>query len=94
MTLVGDDSSAPADLAVAVEVTRFDADKAGAATLAASWETLGRNAKVVGAPREATVVEPARGAEATAIAATMSRAVARLAAAIAAGLGSGRVSTR
>jgi hypothetical protein len=93
--LVGADSSAPADLTVAVEVIRFDADKAGAVTLAATWETLGKNAKVVGAPREANIVEPARGSDDGAIAATMSRALAKLAADIAAGLGGGgRLSLR
>jgi hypothetical protein len=89
VALVGGDSSAPADLTVAVDVTRFDADKAGAVTLSATWETLGKNAKVVGAPRAADIVEPARGSDDAALAATMSRAVARLAADIAAGLGFG-----
>jgi hypothetical protein len=89
MTLVSDDSSAPADVTVAVDVTRFDADKAGEVTLAATWQTLGRNAKVLGAPRAVNIVEPARGSDAAAVAATMSRAVAKLAANIAAGLGGG-----
>lgn len=94
MALVGLDSSAPADLTLAVDVTRFDADKAGTVTLAATWETLGKNATVVGAPREADIVEPARGSDDAAVAATMSRAVARLAADIAKGLGGGMLSLR
>jgi uncharacterized protein len=88
MALVANDSSAPADRTVAVEVSRFGADKAGQVTLDATWETLDKNAKVIGAPREANVVEPASGSDAAAIAATMSRAVGKLADNIAAGLGS------
>jgi hypothetical protein len=89
LTLVSDDSSAAADLTVAVEVSRFDGDKAGRVTLAATWETLGKNVKAVGAPREVNIVEPARGSDAAAVAATMSRALAGLAGNIAAGLGAG-----
>lgn len=89
--LVGADSSAPADVTVAIDVTRFDADKAGRVTLDASWEILDTNAKVVGVPREASITEPARGSDAAALAATMSRAVARLAENIAASLGDGAV---
>ncbi len=79
MALVASDSSTPADLTVAVEVSRFDSDKAGRVTLQASWETLDKNAKVVGVPREANVVEPASGSDTAAAAAAMSRALAHLA---------------
>ena len=51
--LVTNDSSTPAQTTVAVEVSRFDADKSGRVTLDANWETLDKNAKVVGAPRQA-----------------------------------------
>jgi uncharacterized lipoprotein YmbA len=84
--LVASDSSAPAGLTVAVEVSRFDADKAGRVTLDATWETLDKNAKVTGAPRAANIVEPASGSDAAAVAAAMSRALARLADTIAAGI--------
>jgi uncharacterized protein len=87
MALVADDTSAPAALTVAVEVSRFDADKTGRVTLDASWETLDKSGKVVGVPREANIVEPAAGSDGAAVAATMSRAVAGLAADIAIGLG-------
>jgi len=87
MALVAGDSSAPADRTVAVEVSRFDADKTGRVTLQASWETLDKNAKPTGAPRGADIVEPASGSDAAAIAATMSRALAKLADNIATGLG-------
>lgn len=86
-TLVATDSAAPADVIVAVEISRFDADKAGRVTLQANWETLNRNAKIVGAPRQANIVEPGRGSDSAAVAATMSRALALLAGNIAAGLG-------
>jgi uncharacterized lipoprotein YmbA len=84
--LVASDSSAPAGLTVAVEVSRFDADKAGRVTLDATWETLDKNAKVTGAPRAANIVEPGSGSDAAAVAAAMSRALARLADTIAAGI--------
>ena len=84
--LVASDSSAPAGLTVAVEVSRFDADKAGRVMLDATWETLDKNAKVTGAPRAANIVEPASGSDAAAVAAAMSRALARLADTIAAGI--------
>jgi uncharacterized protein len=84
--LVASDSSAPAGLTVAVEVSRFDADKAGRVTLDATWETLDKNAKVTGAPRAANIVEPASGSDAAAVAAAMSRALGRLAYTIAAGI--------
>jgi hypothetical protein len=87
MALVANDSSAPAALTVAVEVSRFDADKTGRVTLQASWETLDKNAKMIGAPREANIVEPSGGSDAAAVAAAMSRAVAGLAGDIATGLG-------
>jgi uncharacterized lipoprotein YmbA len=84
--LVASDSSAPAGLTVAVEVSRFDADKAGRVMLDATWETLDKNAKVTGAPRAANIVEPASGSDAAAVAAAMSRALGRLADTIAAGI--------
>ncbi len=84
--LVASDSSAPAGLTVAVEVSRFDADKAGRVTLDATWETLDKTAKVTGAPRAANIVEPGSDPDAAAVAATMSRAVAGLAGNIAAGI--------
>jgi uncharacterized protein len=84
--LVASDSSAPAGLTVAVEVSRFDADKAGRVMLDATWETLDKNARVTGAPRAANIVEPASGSDAAAVAAAMSRALARLADTIAAGI--------
>jgi uncharacterized lipoprotein YmbA len=84
--LVASDSSAPAGLTVAVEVSRFDADKAGRVMLDATWETLDKNAKVTGAPRAANIVEPGSGSDAAAVAAAMSRALGRLADTIAAGI--------
>ena len=84
--LVASDLSAPAGLTVAVEVSRFDADKAGRVMLDATWETLDKNARVTGAPRAANIVEPASGSDAAAVAAAMSRALARLADTIAAGI--------
>jgi uncharacterized lipoprotein YmbA len=89
MALVANDSSAPAERTVAVEVSRFDADKTGRVTLDATWETLDKNAKVIGTPRQASVAEPGSGSDAAAVAATMSRAVAKLADDIAAGIGGG-----
>jgi uncharacterized protein len=90
MALVASDSLAPAELTVAVEVSRFDADQAGRVTLEASWETLDNNAKVNGVPREVKILEPGTGSDAAAVAATMSQAVARLAGNIAAGIAGGR----
>ena len=78
---------------VAVEVSRFDADKSGRVTLDASWEMLDKNAKVVGAPRPAKIVEPGSGSDSAAVAATMSRAVGGLADNIAGGLGGGSVAS-
>jgi uncharacterized protein len=89
MALVADDSSAPAGRTVAVEVSRFDADKTGQVTLDATWETLDKNAKVIGVPREVSIVEPASGSDTAAVAATMSRAVTKLANNIALGFDGG-----
>jgi uncharacterized lipoprotein YmbA len=88
-TLVSDDSSNAAELTVAVEVTRFDADKTGQVRLDASWQTLDKNAKAIGVARGVEIVEPGAGADAAAVAATMSRAIAGLAGNIAAGIGGG-----
>jgi len=94
-TMVDDDSSASADMTIAIEMARFDADKGGRVVLNASWETLGTNGKVVGLPREEKIIEPGTGSDAAAVAATMSRALARLADRIAAGIGgSGAVTIR
>jgi len=90
--LIDNDSSASANLTIAVEVSRFGADKAGQVTLDASWEALDKNGKVVGVPREAKMVEPAAGSDTAAVAATMSRAVAVLAGSIASGI-SGEATT-
>jgi len=86
-TMVADDSSASADMTIAIEMARFDADKGGRVVLNASWETLGTNGKVVGLPREEKIIEPGTGSDAAAVAATMSRALAGLADKIAAGIG-------
>ncbi len=86
MVLVDDDPSTPANVTIAVDITRFDADKAGRVTLEAGWEKLGKNAAVVGAPRAARIVEPGSGADTAAVAATMSRAIAELAGRIAAAI--------
>jgi uncharacterized protein len=94
MVLIANDSAAPAGLTVAVEVLRFDADRAGRVTLQASWETLDKNAKLIGVPRQVNIVEPASGSDAAAVAATMSRALAALADNIAAGLGGGAAAMR
>jgi uncharacterized protein len=87
MVLIEDNPSSPAILALAVDVIRFDADAAGLVTLNARWEILGRAGSLVGPPHDAMIVEPGSGREAKAVAATMSRAVADLAAHIAASLG-------
>jgi uncharacterized protein len=87
MVLIEDNPSSPAILALAVDVIRFDADAAGLVTLNARWEILGRASSLVGPPHDAMIVEPGSGREAKAVAATMSRAVADLAAHIAASLG-------
>ena len=93
-TLVPDDSSAAAETTIAVEVSRFDADRSGQVTLDASWQTLDKNAKAVGATRRANIVEQGSGSNAAAVAATMSRAVAGLADNIAVGIGGGVAAAR
>ena len=87
MVLIEDNPSSPASLTLAVDVIRFDADAAGLVALNARWEILGRAGSLVGPPHDAMIVEPGSGREAKAVAATMSRAVADLAAHIAASLG-------
>jgi uncharacterized lipoprotein YmbA len=88
MVLIEDNPSSPASLALAVDVIRFDADAAGLVALNARWEILGRAGSLVGPPHDAMIIEPGSGREAKAVAATMSRAVADLAAHIAASFGS------
>ena len=66
--------------------SRFDADESGNVTLAARWEALGPTGRPLGPARESTITEPGSGKDAPAVATTMSRAVAALAARIAAGL--------
>jgi uncharacterized protein len=75
-----------AAVTIALDISRFDADEQGAVTLVAHWQMLGRNGAPLGPARESTIVEPGAGAGGAAIAAAMSRAVAQLAARIAAGL--------
>jgi uncharacterized lipoprotein YmbA len=89
IALVADDSSSPAEMTIAIEVSRFDADQEGRVALDASWETLDKNGQVVGVPREAKILEPGTGSDAAAVAATMSRALARLADKLAAGIDAG-----
>ena len=91
--LVPNDSSTPAQVTVAVEVSRFDADKSGRVTLDATWAMLDKNAKVVGASRPAKIVEPGSGSDSAAVAATMSRAVGGLADNIAGRLGGGSLAS-
>jgi uncharacterized protein len=88
-TMVADDSSAPAEMTIAIDVSRFDADKGGRVALDASWETMDKNGKVVGVLREAKIVESGTSSDVAAVAATMSRALAGLADTIAAGIGGG-----
>jgi uncharacterized lipoprotein YmbA len=88
-TMVADDSSAPAEMTIAIDVSRFDADKVGRVALDASWETMDKNGKVIGVLSEAKIDEPGTGSDAAAVAATMSRALAGLADKIAAGIGGG-----
>lgn len=85
MALIDPGSATPAELTISVDVARFDADETGRVTLAARWQKWGRTA-AQGAPRESTIVEPGAGPGAAAIAATMSHALAELAADIASGL--------
>ena len=85
MTLVDNATATPAALTVALDVSRFDADESGKTVLEVRWEILGRDGPT-GAARQATIEEPGSGKAAAAIAASMSRALARLAADIARGL--------
>jgi uncharacterized protein len=78
-TMIADDSPTPADMTIAIEMSRFDADKEGRVALDASWEVLDKNGRVVGVPRQEKIVEPGIGPDAAAVAATMSRALAGLA---------------
>jgi uncharacterized lipoprotein YmbA len=84
--LVESSATPPPGVTIALDVSRFDADEAGAVTLTAHWAALGPNGAPLGAPRESTIVEPGSGSGAVAVAATMSSAVAALAARIAGGL--------
>jgi uncharacterized protein len=85
--LIDTDSAASADVTIAVDIARFDADKAGQVMLEAGWEKLGKNGAVVGVPGSARIVEPGSGPDTAAVAAAMSRAVAGLAANIASTIG-------
>ena len=78
-TMIADDSPTPADMTIAIEMSRFDADKEGRVALDASWEILDKNGKVVGVPRQEKIVEPGIGPDTAAVASTMSRALAGLA---------------
>jgi uncharacterized lipoprotein YmbA len=84
--LVESSAKPPPGVTITLDVSRFDADETGAVTLAARWEAIGRNGASLGAPRESTIVEPGSEKDAAAVAATMSRAIAALAARIATGL--------
>ena len=86
VSLIESAAKPPPGLTIAVEVSRFDADESGAVTLTARWETLGPTGGPLRPPSESTIVEPGAGKDAAAVATTMSRAVATLAARIAAGL--------
>ncbi len=86
VAMIENDSAAPANSTVAIDISRFDADKSGRVILEASWETLGKNAAVIGTPGNARIVEPASGSDTAALAATMSRALDALADRIAAGI--------
>jgi uncharacterized protein len=85
--LIDNDSSALADLTIAIDVRSFDADKSGRVTLDASWEILDKSGKVTSIPRGAEIAIPAVGSDTAAVAATMSRAVGALAGNIASGIG-------
>ena len=78
-TMIADDSPTPADMTIAIEMSRFDADNEGRVALDASWEILDKNGKVVGVPRQEKIVEPGIGPDTAAVASTMSRALAGLA---------------
>jgi uncharacterized lipoprotein YmbA len=86
VSLIESAAKPPPGLTIAVEVSRFDADESGNVTLVARWETLGPTGGPLRAPSESAIVEPGSGTDAAAVATTMSRAVAALAARIAAGL--------
>ncbi len=85
--LIESDTANTAGLAVSVDIIRFDADATGRVQLNARWELLGRSGHLAGAPRNASIVQPGSGADAAAIAASMSRAVADLAGEIATSIG-------
>jgi hypothetical protein len=87
VALIENNPTSPANLTIAVNVLRFDADAAGRVTLNGRWEVLGRTGSLVGAPRDVTIVKPGSGRDAEAVAATMSRAVADLASEIATAVG-------
>ena len=84
--LIESSAKPPPGVTIALDVSRFDADESGTVTLVARWEALGPTGRPLGTPRESTIVEPGSGKDAAAVAATMSRAVAALAARIAGGL--------
>src|SRR3989440_6309049 len=88
MILIDDNPTSPANLTIAVDVLRFDADAAGQVTLKARWQMLDRSGSLVRIPRDAMIVKPGSGRDAEAVAATMSGAVADLATQIAASFGS------
>ena len=87
LVLIENNPTSPANLTIAVDVLRFDADAAGAVTLKARWEALGRAGSLAGAPRDVVIVKPGSGGDVEAVAATMSRAVADLASEIATAVG-------
>ena len=87
VVLIENNPTSAANLAIAVNVLRFDADAAGVVTLNARWEVIGRAGSLVGAPRDVVIVKPGSGGDAEAVAATMSRAVADLASEIATAVG-------
>ena len=84
--LVESSARPPPGVTIALDVSRFDADESGTVTLVARWEALGPTGRPLGTPRESTIVEPGSGKDAPAVVTAMSRAVAALAARIAAGL--------
>jgi uncharacterized protein len=89
MILIDNSPTSPANLTIAVDVLRFDANAAGQVTLKARWQMLDRSGSLVGIPRDAMIVKPGSGRDAEAVAATMSGAVAGLGTRIAASLGGG-----
>ena len=58
VALIESNSASAANLTIAVDVIRFDADAAGLVTLNARWEILGRAGSLVGPPHDAMIVEP------------------------------------